>query len=134
LALHVAASPGTQLPSLQGIPGLQSSPVLHEVRQVSLPHRYGAHGRGVGTHAPDPLQRLWVSVPSVQEAGPSQILSLCGYSHMSGRTPVHDPPHVPVPSQAGRPFFGGPVTGLHVPAVPAPSQASHCPLQALSQQ
>src|SRR5262249_51996835 len=52
---------------------------------------------------------------------------------MSGK-PLHVPAHGPVPSQAVRPFLGGPMTGLHVPRAPSPSQASHWPLHALSQQ
>jgi len=55
--------------------------------------------------------------------------------HAVRLTPLHEPPQVmPAPVQALRGATGAPETALHTPSEPGTLQASHWPVQVVSQQ
>jgi hypothetical protein len=86
-------------------------------------------------HTPEPLQTLAAdAVPSLHVPARHSTPEP-GKAQASGVTPSHDPLQlVPSPAQGARPPCGAPLTGVQVPALAGTSQASHWPLQSVSQQ
>jgi hypothetical protein len=76
--MHVADAPGLQAPETHWIPLTQSASLPHDVLHPLGAHVYGVQARGDGTQSPKPLQRLTVSIPSLQDAVPSQVMLLSG--------------------------------------------------------
>jgi hypothetical protein len=100
------------------------------------PQEYGAHACVCRPgQAPAPSQTpSSVAVPEVHE-GARQEVGSAGYAQLDAWIPSQLPPQtVPSEAHATRLPWGAPLAGLHVPTFPATSQASHCPLQARSQQ
>ena len=73
----------------------------------------------VATLSSQEASRHWVSAPGKVQDTPL--------------APLQEPTQGPSPVQAGRPFWGSPTTGRQVPSLPWALQASHWPLQGLSQ-
>ena len=92
-------------------------------------------------HVPMPLHAAGATlagvlpVPAVHTDG--QVVMLPGYVQAMVLTPLHEPTHIGLCGlevQAGRGATGVPVTGEHMPRLPATLHAWHWPPHAMLQQ
>ena len=112
---------------------MQSESIAQLPLQAVAPQTYAPHDCVcVAGHAPAPLQEApSVATPPPHDASRHEVGSP-GYAQAFRAPPSHAPPHDdPSVAQAARPPRGAPTTGEQTPA---PLQASHCPLHAVSQQ
>jgi hypothetical protein len=136
--LHCPAL-GVQLDAVQALPSAQSASVAQLVRQPFVSHAYGAHvPDGGDPQDPIPLQvAAGVKVEPAHEAVWQVASFPTNPLHASAFLPSQARPTqtsaVPA-THAARAPCGAPTTAVHVPEDPTPSQASHCPVQARSQQ
>ena len=115
----------------------QSASAAQLVLQVVPPHAYGAQFVvAADGQAPEPSQRdSPVALPAAQVAAEHTMVAAAKL-HFARSEPSHARAQTPVPSAAHavREPCGAPLTGEQVPTLPVTSQASHCPLHAVSQQ
>jgi hypothetical protein len=114
----------------------QSLAPAQTVLQAVASHAYAPHGFGTSPHLPAPSHVLGCdSIPAAHALAPHAVL-VGGYTHVVA-VPLHAIPHVvpmPTPLHAVRVPCGAPTTPLHVPTLPATSQALHCSVHAVVQQ
>ena len=128
----VPGTPETQAPLTQSPIGQSDETVQPHPSPLQVP--LGQASGPLCSHCPVPLHTEIAPSSPFTHAPPEQIFSLPGKVQAFALEPVHVPWQTPKPLQDGRPPCGAPVTVVQVPRRPATSQASHCPLQARSQQ
>jgi len=100
------------------------------------PHVFGAQETSCsGGHEPLPSHdAASTAMPELQD-GSRHVVPLPGYVQAAGWIPSQVPAQTePSEAQAVRALRGPPATGVQVPTLPLSAQASHWPVQAVSQQ
>ena len=100
------------------------------------PHVFGAQETSCsGGHEPLPSHdAASTAMPELQD-GSRHVVPLPGYVQAAGWIPSHVPAQTePSEAQAVRALRGPPATDVQVPTLPFSAQASHWPVQAVSQQ
>jgi hypothetical protein len=112
--------------------------VAQTVLQAVVPSQtYGAHDFEAGVaHPPAPSQKaMLVKMPEAHDAAAQLVDVPLIEAHLVRSAPSQVAWQTPVPAHAVRVLpCTAPATATHVPTLPPTSHASHCPLQALSQQ
>jgi hypothetical protein len=139
---HDAASRDTHCPLdvLHVNIGSQSASLRHVAAHASPEQAKGVHfAVTASSHAPLPLQLpAIVATPFAHEAARHFVVCPTKPPHRSCTTPSQVPAEHAFPAlaggQAGRPFWGAPTTGTHVPDSPLTLHASHIPVHVVLQQ